>query len=172
MTKSFLWGWLIPALSAMTVAGALLAWQWPMPDAKTEKVTAVPEAGQRARTTADLVDVQAVRNTENSIQVTLQIEGEWHVNANPASLEFLIPTELTATARGPVPLTVDYPEGHKIDSGLGDQLWSVYGDGTVITAVMPESLPDGSLTAKVRVQACHDTGRCLTPDTIRSPVQP
>lgn len=170
MNKSRIFGWLVPGLGALAVAGALLAWQWPVVDPKTEDAVAGPETTRMPKTTADLVDIVAVQEAAGSIRVTLLIDGDWHVNANPASLDFLIPTELSASAGGLLPLKVDYPLGRNIDSGLGDEPWTVYDDGTVIRAILLEEVPDGQLTAEVLVQACHDSGRCLAPDTIRARV--
>lgn len=163
-------GWLVPGLGALAVVGTLLAWQWPAVDPKTEDAVAGPETTGTAVTTADLVEIDAVQEAEDSIRVTLLIDGDWHVNANPASLDFLIPTELSVSARGPLPLKVDYPLGRNIDSGLGDEPWTVYDDGTIIKATLLEEVPGGQLTAEVRVQACHDSGRCLAPDTIQARV--
>jgi len=167
MNKSLILGWVIPGLAAVAVTGALLAWQWPVPDAGE----AAAQAGfseATAKTTADLVNIRAVKTGPQSLRVTLDISGGWHVNANPASLDFLIPTTLWARTDKPVRLTVDYPAGREIESGLGDAPWRVYDDGSVITATLAEATANNPLTVEVRVQACHDSGRCLTPDTLRA----
>ena len=166
MDKSRIFGWLAPGLGALAMAGALLAWQWPVVTPGSEE--AVPGSGDTdlTKSTADLVEVVAVRDAEDRTRVTLLIDGDWHVNANPASLDFLIPTELSVSAGGRLPLKVDYPRGRDMDSGLGDATWSVYDDGVVMSAVLLEEVPYGQLTAEVRVQACHDSGRCLAPDTL------
>lgn len=171
MNKSRIFGWLVPGLGALAVAGAMLAWQWPVVDPKTEDAVVGPETTRMAITTADLVDIVAVQEAEDSIRVTLLIDSDWHVNSNPASLDFLIPTELSVSAEGRLPLQVDYPLGRNIDSGLGDEPWTVYDDGAVISATLLEEVADGQLTAEVRVQACHDSGRCLVPDTIKARVE-
>lgn len=169
MNKSVILGWVIPGLAAVTVAGALLAWQRAAPTpAAGEAATPAGFGEETAKTTADLVDIRAVRADARTLRVTLDIAGDWHVNANPASLDFLIPTVLSARAGSPVPLTVDYPAGRDIDSGLGDAPWRVYDDGSIITATLPEANVASPLTVEVQVQACHDSGRCLTPDTVRT----
>lgn len=169
MSKSLILGWVIPGLAAIAVAGVLLAWQWPAPTPEAgETVTQTGVDNDAAKTTADLVTIRAVRTDARTLRVTLDIAGDWHVNANPASLDFLIPTVLSARTDVPVPLTVDYPAGHDIDSGLGDAPWRVYDDGSVITATLPEASATEPLSVEVQVQACHDSGRCLTPDTVRA----
>ncbi|MAN50308.1 MULTISPECIES: protein-disulfide reductase DsbD domain-containing protein [unclassified Marinimicrobium] len=165
MNKSQIFGWLVPGLGALAVVSALLAWQWPLLEPKTLDAAA---GGEAAKTTADLVDILAVRGAGDSIRVTLLIEGDWHVNANPASLDFLIPTELSVSGGEPLPLEVDYPLGRTIDSGLGDEPWTIYDDGTIIRATLLKDVSNDQLTAEVRVQACHDSGRCLTPDTLQA----
>lgn len=172
MNKSIILGWVIPGLAAIAVAGVLLVWQSsaPSPDPREAAgQTALSE--ETAKTTADLVTIRAVRMDARTLRVTLDIAGGWHVNANPASLDFLIPTVLTARAETQVPLSVDYPAGSDIDSGLGDAPWRVYDNGSVISATLPEAKAAGALTVEVRAQACHDSGRCLAPDTIRAQVQ-
>ena len=171
MNKSLILGWVIPGLAAVAVAGVLLAWQWPAPTPEAgETVTQTGLDNGAAKTTADLVTIRAVRTGARTLRVTLDIAGDWHVNANPASLDFLIPTVLSAdTDDGTtVPLAIDYPAGRDIDSGLGDAPWLVYGDGSVITATLPEASVTEPLSVAVQVQACHDSGRCLTPDTVRA----
>ncbi|MBK79877.1 MAG: hypothetical protein CMQ43_03030 [Gammaproteobacteria bacterium] len=171
MNKSLIFSWAIPGVAAIAVAGLLLARQWSAPTADFVEAAAEAESGSgAATTTADLVDISAVRVDARTLRVTLQIAGDWHVNANPASLDFLIPTVLSVSAAAPVPLTVDYPAGREIDSALGDAPWRIYDDGSVITANLGEPDSRSRLTAEVHVQACHDSGRCLPPDTIRTRV--
>ncbi len=92
-------------------------------------------------------------------RVDLAIREGWHVNANPASLEFLIPTRIEGRIRG-----VDYPSGESFRFEFAPDEILVYGGQTVI---------DGSIEAsetelEVTYQACDDR-RCLPPvtETIR-----
>lgn len=160
-------GWLVPGLGALAVAGGLLVWQWPPGEPETTHAESDTARIDEVRTTtADLVDIRSARDGVGGLQVTLHIAEGWHVNANPASLDFLIPTEITASADNPLPLQVDYPPGRRIDSGLGEP-WAVYDDGTSIPVVLPGNNTDDPLNVAVRVQACHDEGRCLPPATLR-----
>ncbi len=167
MNKSWVFGWLVPGLGALAVAGGLLVWQWPSGEPETTHAESDTARIDEVRTTADLVDIRAVRDGAGGLQVTLHIAEGWHVNANPASLDFLIPTEITASADNPLPLQIDYPPGRWIDSGLGEA-WAVYDDGTSLRAALPGNIPDQPLNVAVRVQACHDEGRCLPPDTLQA----
>ncbi|MBI1731506.1 MAG: DUF255 domain-containing protein [Gammaproteobacteria bacterium] len=105
------------------------------------------------------------------LEIELAVVDGWHINANPSSLDFLVPTTIAAERDGHlVKIGVDYPAGRRIDVGLGERI-AVY-SGTVLIPVAVES---GDLSAgdtgndlkiTARVQACNDTGRCLLPADI------
>lgn len=110
--------------------------------------------------------------TSSEIAVTLNIEPGWHVNANPASMEFLIPTTTSAVANGkPLDVQIQYPRGRVSDITLGETAIEVYDDGASIRlqpgeenfAILEEA---GELDLKVRVQACSDSGVCLAPSDL------
>jgi uncharacterized protein len=100
-----------------------------------------------------------------TVTLTLDIDPNWHVNANPASESYLIAT--TADVRSDLPLAVDaiaYPEGHEIL--LAADPISVYEAGATIeaTCTLASDAPIGEATLRVIVtfQACDD-GSCLAP---------
>lgn len=103
------------------------------------------------------------------VRVRLHIDPAWHVNANPASLEALIPTTIQAQINGQtVPLEATYPPGRDSDIRLGDTTIKVYDDSTMISAVLaPETLEAaeaaGGVDLLVQVQSCSDEGICLAP---------
>lgn len=101
--------------------------------------------------------------------LTLNIEPGWHVNANPASMEFLIPTVVSSSVSGQaLEIPTQYPRGRVSDIVLGGTALEVYDDGASIrlrpdekqTAVLEKV---GRLEMIVRVQACSDEGICLAP---------
>lgn len=101
--------------------------------------------------------------------LTLNIEPGWHVNANPASMEFLIPTVVSSSVSGQaLEIPTQYPRGRVSDIVLGGTALEVYDDGASIrlrpdekqTAVLEKA---GRLEMIVRVQACSDEGVCLAP---------
>lgn len=115
-------------------------------------------------------------NDNRSIAITLHIAKGWHVNANPASLPFLIPTTVQAQASGKiVPLTIRYPPGRESDVRLDGKAIMVYDDGTSLVAdfqggksrVPP---PAQSMAVFVTVQSCSDQGICLPPSTLKKMV--
>lgn len=113
--------------------------------------------------------------TASSIIFTrLTIDRGWHVNANPASLPFLIPTEEAARINGkPAKLDVVYPQGRNSDVVLQGTAIRVYDDGTTLKAsIAPQTLnrltSDETLTLEVTVQSCSNKGICLPPATLSS----
>ncbi len=115
-------------------------------------------------TTSDHLRISARRppGDGHSLDVTLHLSPGWHVNATPPSLDFLTATRLSARAGDEVlALTVEYPRGEKMDTGLGSPI-HIYGDGTRLNAVADTPPPAGTVLT-VHAQACNDSGRCLTP---------
>lgn len=107
-----------------------------------------------------------------AVQVRLAIADGWHVNAHPASLEFLVPTTIEATANGEtVPLTIAWPEGHDSGIELGDASIMVYSDGVVIPVGLDNDAADSQPTFNIRVQACSNKGMCLPPSTLQVQLQ-
>lgn len=104
----------------------------------------------------------------------MRIEDGWHVNANPASMEYLIATELTIDLpAGATQATVRYPPGESLSFEFTDEPIAVY-DGTVYLLAdfdLPTDTPVGRLEvpARVRYQACDDK-QCLPPITVDTPL--
>jgi hypothetical protein len=88
-------------------------------------------------------------------EVMLTIREGWHVNANPASLEFLVPTRLEGEVR-----EVRYPKGSKLKLGFSPQALSVWSGSVRLTGETKE----GAQSLRLTYQACDDT-RCLPPVT-------
>ena len=112
---------------------------------------------------------KALIGETGEIVLTLDIEPGWHVNANPASMEFLIPTVAKSSAGGQsLDIPTQYPRGRVSDIVLGDTALEVYDDGASIRlrpdgkqiAVLEKV---GRLEMIVRAQACSDEGVCLAP---------
>ena len=101
----------------------------------------------------------------DEIVVTLKIERGYHINANPASFDFLIPTTV---AFGPLkPQAVQYPAPISFQSRFAPDRLNVY-EGTVkITARLDKGTLQGVQAVKgsLKAQACTDTV-CLPPSEI------
>jgi uncharacterized protein YyaL (SSP411 family) len=105
----------------------------------------------------------------DEIVATLTIDPGYHVNANPASMDYLIPTSVSIPAAPEA--KVSYAEGKIFKPKFSPEGISVY-EGTV--AIRAE-LPKGRLASAAReplhieVQACT-AQLCLPPATLRVPI--
>jgi hypothetical protein len=89
-------------------------------------------------------------------RLSVTVETGWHLQANPASEDYLIPT--TLRAEGAELRNIRYPEGSRLESSFSDQPLAVY-DGTVeITGEVGNAALDGRLV--LAFQVCDDS-RCL-----------
>lgn len=109
------------------------------------------------------------QNVASGAEVILHIRSNWHVNANPASLDYLIPTTISVEQGGEVrPVTAQYPAGVNSGIRVDDKELNVYEDGTRIPV---SDLPNGpNVHLIVRVQACSSDGVCLPPANIPAPM--
>ena len=115
----------------------------------------------------DHVRVQLARRggAAPRLVATLFIDPGWHVNANPASFEYLVPTTLELVEGGPL-TDVLYPPGQRFEPEFsrGESL-SVYAGKVEISAALPDEAAS-RLEARLRFQAC-DEQRCLPPGEAR-----
>lgn len=157
------------------IAGVLAA----RPPAAPENVTEVSEPPPLAKYPAgmtqssDRVHLQLGPGADDQeLVVTLNIDDGWHVNANPASLDFLIPTTVSTRIAGqPVATPAAYPPGKSSGISLQDTDIKVYDDDTEIRLQLDPTVIDqldqgAPLTVSVRVQSCNDTGICLAPSDL------
>lgn len=103
------------------------------------------------------------------LAVRLTIHHPWHINANPAADEFLIPTEIQFTAPQGVAMgKVEYPAPEEKRFSFSETvLWVYEGDVYVYTSVSvpPDySAKNLELNGKVTFQACNDQ-MCLPPES-------
>lgn len=102
--------------------------------------------------------------------VRLTIDNGYHVNANPPTLPYLIPTELEITpADGLAVDFITYPEGLTKKFSFAEEPLSVYEGQTdlKVRLTATKAAPAGThnLSAKLRVQACDDQ-ICYAPGSI------
>ena len=126
-------------------------------------------AGEAAAAGSDALETQArdvvavtarlIRPADRSgwapFEVRLTLRPGWHVNANPASLDFLIPTEVQGDVRN-----VTYPRGEAFKSQFTEEVLNVYSGKVDIRGEARE----GRGSILLRYQACDDR-RCLPPVT-------
>jgi hypothetical protein len=96
-----------------------------------------------------------------SLVVQLSIDAGWHVNANPASFEFLIPTRVELPV-GWGPAEIRYPPGQVFQPEFASTVIRVY-EGRVEIPVLLPSRRSRPAELVVHFQAC-DRSRCLPPD--------
>ncbi|MCA9076672.1 MAG: DUF255 domain-containing protein [Planctomycetaceae bacterium] len=101
------------------------------------------------------------------VAVALKIKRDWHINANPASDDFLIPTELKLDSRQELKLSdVVYPKGHDFRMSGFDDTIAVYEKLVIFKGKIsvPEAAAGKTDEVKLTVhyQACNDRN-CLRP---------
>ncbi|MGZ5044390.1 MAG: protein-disulfide reductase DsbD domain-containing protein, partial [Methylobacter sp.] len=103
------------------------------------------------------------------VTAVLDIDQGWHINANPASLDFLIPTSVDVREdSGKAEVKPTYPDARVMATPLGDI--NVY-EGKVSIPVQV-TLPNltENLRLLVRAQACKEAV-CLSPSDWVIPVK-
>lgn len=102
--------------------------------------------------------------------VRLAIDNGYHVNANPPTFSYLIPTELQITSADVVSIDfITYPDPVTKKFSFAEKPLAVY-EGTADLKVRfsaTKTAPSGmhNLSAKLRVQACDDQV-CYAPGSI------
>lgn len=145
--------------------------------AKTNQPTETPVAN--VRSSADVVKVSVAPLTisaggSGEAIVKLSISQGYHVNANPATYDYLIATQLTpGTTEGVTAGKPIYPAGKKQKFQFADEPLSVYDGDTQIKLPLnsPADVGGGqrSVPLNIRVQAC-DQEKCFPPDTLRAAI--
>jgi hypothetical protein len=126
------------------------------------------------------VDVVKVRAADVSIPagsnadatVTLSISPGYHINANPATFSYLIPTALDpGKVEGVIAGKPIYPVAQKKKFQFADEPLAVYEGEVQIRLPLRVEVKAGkgarSLLVDVRVQAC-DSEKCYAPDTLKT----
>jgi hypothetical protein len=150
------------APAALPATVAVLAGSTPVEEVTVLAGTSQPPAPALPRSEDHVraAIVGAPDSAATTLLVRLRIDEGWHVNANPASFPFLVPTSVEGLA-GPIEATIRYPDGRSFRPAFAPDPIEVY-EGEVEIAVtfdgrsrMPERLA-------VRFQACDATS-CLPP---------
>jgi uncharacterized protein YyaL (SSP411 family) len=99
------------------------------------------------------------------IVITLDIESGYHINANPASFDFLIPTSVTFGNVRPV--EVRYPAPTSFKPSFAPDTLNVYEGKVQLVAKLADGAVDGlsELNATINAQACTEAV-CLPPSRI------
>jgi uncharacterized protein len=107
----------------------------------------------------------ASRGDHDEILVTLTIDPSYHVNANPASADYLMPTVVTVPSAPDAKIT--YPAGQEFKPKFSPEGILVYEGSVAISAELPKGrLPSAASTPlRIEVQACT-AQICLPPGTL------
>ena len=141
------------------------------PKALSGKATALPSGDDVVEiSVSTLSKKQITLQRPFDVVVQLEIDEGWHINANPASDEFLIPTTVSASPDTSVEvLSVVYPKGKQLAFSFNDQPVSVY-EGVLEIQMQLQLKPGVSregafpVNLNLEYQACDDQ-RCLPPST-------
>ena len=107
--------------------------------------------GDNPASLADALVTARLEKMGDQFEVHLQIREGWHVNANPASSPYLIPTEVLGDVSNVV-----YPEGELLELSFTDDAIAVYSGAVKLSGA------SSSNEVVLVYQACDDT-RCLSP---------
>ncbi len=129
--------------------------------------SAPPDSSPHVALSAD-VEPATIRPGETfTVRIRLDVAEGWHVNANPASAEFLIAT--TADVRSDLPIEVsriDYPEPTRLRASYAETAIDVYEGVVEIIATcrladgLEDGVAEGTVRALIAFQAC-DEQSCL-----------
>ena len=105
---------------------------------------------------------------KQSVTITLDIDKDWHVYANPLPKDFSgVPTTIIVTANSkPEDVKIDYPVGKVKQFPTGDEYKAYEGNVTISVAVRRAKGDTSPLQVSVKFQACTDK-KCLLPATVQ-----
>ena len=152
--------------------GALLAWlsRPPLLAALNQaQPTAAPTQTAGLADSADYVHASAQMISSNQsaeLRVAVRIDDGYHINANPASDPYLIPTQLMLA--GQKDIQVDYPPAKTFKAPFAPQGIAVYTGHVELRAQLPATGRKPT-EAELRVQACNEK-YCLAPTLLKVPV--
>lgn len=137
----------------------------------------MPKSADRVSASIKIVSGSPTGSTK-AIRLDLRIERGWHVNANPASLPFLIPTTVEVQIGDKsVPHQTQYPQGRDSGITLDGKNIKVFDDkASILVATLPGRpnilSPGRRVDMTLTVQSCSDKGLCLPPSTLHFSLTP
>ena len=106
-----------------------------------------------------------------NVELQLKIAAGWHINANPAGQDNLIPTTVSVDANAPVEIVdITYPKGRTTRFEFSDQPLNIYEESLMISLRLKQKpnvteKKNVPITLKLTYQPCNDT-ECLLPQTL------
>ena len=120
--------------------------------------------------------VQKRDDTVFDVGLQLKIAAGWHINANPAGQDNLIPTTVTVDATAPVEIVdIAYPKGRTVRFEFSNDPLNIYEKSLTIPLRLkhkPDVTPGQKVPIVLRLtyQPCNDT-ECLFPQTLDIPLR-
>ena len=120
-----------------------------------------PESGDFVRATANGLSTPA----GDQIIVTLKIDSGYHLQANPPSLPYLVPTSVSFESV--TPANIRYPDAVPFTAPFADEVLDVYDGTATIVVEFPKGtlLENAPIRGSVTAQACDDKV-CLPPSEL------
>ena len=116
------------------------------------------------------------KGNQIDVEVQVKIAAGWHINANPAGQDNLIPTTITVDKDALIEINnVKYPKGKSMKFEFSPESVNVY-DGTFTIPLKLKQKPDTlikkgvPIILKLNYQACNDT-ECLLPQELNIPLK-
>ena len=129
---------------------------------------------------SSLVAATAAVKAESSgifrVELHLKIAADWHINANPAGQDNLIPTAVAVDTGTPIEIVdATYPKGRSARFAFSDEPLNVYEGGITILLQLkqkPRTRLDRTvpIILKLTYQPCNET-ECLLPQTLNIPLK-
>ena len=136
------------------------------PELDTTQTLVTATAKIKTRTKGNQIDVE----------VQVKIAAGWHINANPAAQDNLIPTTITVDKDALIEINnVKYPKGKSMKFEFSPESVNVY-DGTFTIPLKLKQKPDTlikkgvPIILKLNYQACNDT-ECSLPQELNIPLK-
>ena len=108
------------------------------------------------------------------VELQLKIATGWHINANPAGQDNLIPTTVTVDTKAPVEIIdIAYPKGKWTHFEFSNDSLSVYEKNLTIPITLKQksnATGNSKVTLKLTYQSCNET-ECLLPQTLDIPLK-
>ncbi len=116
------------------------------------------------------------KGNQIDVEVQVKIAAGWHINANPAGQDNLIPTTITVDKDALIEINnVKYPKGKSMKFEFSPESVNVY-DGTFTIPLKLKQKPDTlikkgvPIILKLNYQACNDT-ECSLPQELNIPLK-
>ena len=117
-------------------------------------------------------EIKSQSNGVFNVALRLNIASGWHINANPAGQDSLIPTAITLDVDTSVEIVdVAYPKGRSVHFEFSEESLSVYeGNLTIPLKLALKREKNTEITLKLTYQPCNET-ECLLPQTLNIPLK-